>query len=116
MAPSRQRWIFFALVGAILLALPLGYFLFLADEEAPHPSLAPPSAELPKVHALILQKMQGAVEIRHGGGDWKQAAGGEALGSSDSVRTQDGAAAVLEGDSAYEIALQPSTEISVDEL
>ncbi len=121
--PRRGRHpnlVFLAALGAILLALPLAYFILLGEE--PAPVVAPPDppavveAPAPAPAELQLSEVEGQVEIRRADGTWAPAQKGEKLRTSDSVRTQDGSYAVLVGGDRYEVKMEPGTEISVDEL
>lgn len=113
---ARQRWIFYALVGAILLALPVAYFLLLERDPPPPQVTAPPPPEEPKAVALRVGKLSGEVQVRRGGGEWAPASADQPLQGNDTVRTLDGAYAVLIGGEAYEIRMEPGTEVTIDEL
>ena len=65
---------------------------------------------------LKLSELQGEVEVRRADGEWTKANVGQALSTADTVRTLDGAYAVLVGGEAYEIRMEPGTEVSVSEL
>jgi hypothetical protein len=97
----------------ILASLPAGYFLLLQD--APPPSA--PEAALPgKPVELKVTRVEGTVEIRHSSGQWGQVKAGDTLQPSDGVRTAEGSTAILSGGDQYEVALEPQTEVAVDEL
>jgi len=126
---SRRRAPFLIGLVAILLALPLGYFLFLEPPAATTPPPPPAPEVRPDVPAAVpvtpavkrlaelrLEEVRGTVEVRRGGGEWRGASVGEALRASDTVRTLDGAYAVLIGGEAVEIRMEPGTEVSVAEL
>src|SRR6218665_2340879 len=126
---SRRRAPFLIGLVAILLALPLGYFLFLEPPAATTPPPPPAPEVRPDVPAAVpvtpavkrlaelrLEEVRGTVEVRRGGGEWRGASVGEALRASDTVRTLDGAYAVLIGGEAMEIRMEPGTEVSVAEL
>jgi hypothetical protein len=135
-APRSRRRLSPFLLGliAILLALPVGYFVFLGSPppavSAPPPPVSPPDAvaheapsaehpqtpPAPKLAELRLQDLRGTVQLRHGGGEWQDANKGDLLRASDSVRTLDGAYAVLIGGEAVEIRMEAGTEVSVAEL
>ena len=134
-APRSPRRLGPFLLGlvAILLALPVGYFFFLGSpppaaqtppvavppvasvppEQQPPP---PSTPAVPKLAELRLQDMRGTVQLRRGGGEWQDAQKGDVLRASDSVRTQDGAYAVIIGGEAVEIRMEAGTEVSVAEL
>lgn len=110
-----SAWLFYLILGLILLALPVGYFYFLGEEAPPAP---PPEAMAESDEALELKLgiVAGPVEIRRGGGDWSAARVGDALRASDAVRTGDGATATLVGGDEYEVKMESGTEVAVDEL
>lgn len=117
----RSAWPFYALIALILLALPAGYYLFLARPDAPPPPPPPPPkvepvVEAPKPVELRLAEVQGTVELRRPDGTWAPASKGDSLKSSDAVRTLDGSVAVLVGGEAWEVRMEPGTEVSVDDL
>lgn len=120
----RQRSssaVFFALLALILLAIPAAYWFFLRRDPAPAPVQPPvvvqaPQVEAPRPVELHLGEVQGTVEIRQPDGSWRQAAKGDRLKDSDAVRTLDGSVAVLVGGEAWEVRMEPGTEVSVDEL
>jgi hypothetical protein len=120
--PERKAaWGFYALVALILLALPAAYFLFL--DRPPPPAVAPPKppepppvVEAPKPVELRLAEVEGTVEVRQPDGTWTRAAKGDALKRSDAVRTLDGSVAVIVGGEAWEVRMEPGTEVSVDDL
>src|SRR5919197_966130 len=99
--PPRRAWAFYALLAVILLALPAGYFLFLARSEALPPP--PPQrvealeSEPEKKMEVRIAGMDGNVEVRHLDGTWGPAQIGDALIGTNAVRTLDGAQAVLAG-------------------
>jgi len=109
--------VFYLVLGAILAALPIGYFVFLGEPAPPPREVRPPPlVEQPKFSELKLSEVQGPVEIRRGKGDWQQAKGGDVLQSSDAVRTGDGASAELSSGDAYDVKMEAGTEVAVDEL
>ncbi|MHB8874442.1 MAG: FecR family protein [Myxococcaceae bacterium] len=115
----RRAWPFYLAVGLVLAALPVGYFVLLGSEAPPPPPppvvVKPPEAEK-RPHELKLSEIKGQVQVRRGDGQWVPATQGEALKSSDAVRTSDGAYAVLVGGEAYEVKMEPGTEVAVSEL
>lgn len=118
---GRQTKLFAALAVAILLTIPLGYFLFLRTPELPQPK--PPDvvvvdagAPAPIAAELKLSEVQGEVEIRTASGEWKKATKGEVLKASDAVRTKDGSYAILVGGEAYEVKMEAGTEVSIQDL
>jgi hypothetical protein len=120
MTAPRRRWAFYALCAAILLALPLGYLALLARPErvpppAPEP-IAAPAPESEKKREVRITEVEGNVEVSQPDGTWARAEVGSVLSSADAVRTLDGAMAVLAGGEAWEVRLEPGTEVSVDEL
>jgi hypothetical protein len=117
-AAPRRAWAFYALVGAILLALPVGYFLILSPREPLPPSepVAAMDPEPVRKMEVRIASMEGSVEVRHPDGTWAPARIGDALAGTNGVRTLDGAVAVLVGGEAWEVRMEPGTEVSVDEL
>jgi hypothetical protein len=65
---------------------------------------------------LEVRELGGTVEVRHAGAEWGTAQVGQLLEASDSIRTQNGSYAVLIGGSAYEVRMEPGTEISVAQI
>lgn len=120
-AAPRRRWAFYALAAAILLALPLGYFVILGRaQHVPPPPAAPavapaPAPEMKKIDVRIAS-LEGEVEVRQPDGTWAPAEVGAALSGTNAVRTLDGAVAVLAGGEAWEVRMEPGTEVLVDEL
>jgi Glucodextranase, domain B/FecR protein len=118
--PPRRAWAFYALVAAILLALPAGYFLFLSRSDplpAPPPEQAPAKAPEPeKKMDVRIASLEGNVEVRHLDGTWAPAQVGDELVGTNAVRTLDGAEAVLAGGEAWQVRMEAGTEVSVDEL
>jgi hypothetical protein len=118
--PPRRAWAFYALLAVILLALPAGYFLFLARSEALPPP--PPQrvealeSEPEKKMEVRIAGMEGSVEVRHLDGTWGPAQIGDALIGTNAVRTLDGAEAVLACGDAWQVRMEAGTEVSVDEL
>lgn len=110
----RSAWPFYTAIGLILLALPAGYFLLLQDAPPPPPS--PELAAPGKPVELKVTRVDGTVEIRRASGQWGQVNAGDVLQPSDGVRTGEGSTAVLTGGDQYEVALEPQTEVAVDEL
>lgn len=120
--PRRRTIAFWGLVGLILLTLPVAAYLFL--RRAPVPS-APAMAAAPVVEDPVvvtkpvtvrLAEFEGTVERRRRDGSWERAAKGDLLERHDAVRTRDGAVAVLVGGEAWEVRMEPGTEVSVDDL
>src|SRR4051794_33770667 len=99
-------------VVALLALIPVAYFLVFARRE-PLP-VAPPAAApvAPKPMQLHLDQVAGKVEVRRGG-TWRTASPGEELKPSDAVRTEEGAYAVLIGGEAYEVRMEPGTEVAI---
>ncbi|HZA13497.1 MAG TPA: hypothetical protein VE618_03335 [Myxococcaceae bacterium] len=120
MPTPRRRWAFYALAAAILLVLPLAYVLLLARPQqvappVPEPSAAPaPDPE--KKREVRITELEGNVEVRGSDGAWVPAAVGNVLSGANAVRTLDGGVAVLAGGEAWEVRMEPGTEVSVDEL
>ncbi|RJS24895.1 hypothetical protein DRW03_07095 [Corallococcus sp. H22C18031201] len=119
-APPTRRPILFLLgLVLILAALPVGWFVFLREPPAPPPPPPPPPVARPvekKPVQLEVGELTGTVEVRHGGGSWEPARPGVALHPSDAVRTLEGGSVVLLGNESVEVHLEPSTEVSVEEL
>lgn len=118
MADSRKNTLVFVAVAAlILLAIPVGYLVFLREPELPPPPVFV-DAGVPeeKIAELKLSDIQGEVEIRTAKGEWKKAEKGQTLKASDAVRTKDGSYAVLVGGEAYEVRMEAGTEVSIDDL
>ncbi|MBX5480319.1 MAG: FecR domain-containing protein [Myxococcaceae bacterium] len=118
---ARSNLIFFGLLVLILLALPVGWYFFLRrppapPPEPPRPEAQAPVAEVPRPVDIHLAEIEGTVEIRRADGTWREAAKGDPLKASDAVRTRDGSVAVLVGGEAWEVRMEPGTEVSVDEL
>src|SRR5215211_5043946 len=116
--PPRRSWAFYALIAAILLALPAGYFLFLSRSD-PLPEPEPVAATEPepeKKMEVRIASMEGHVEVRHPDGTWATAKTGDAVAGTSAVRTRDAAVAVLAGGEAWEVRMEAGTEVSVDEL
>jgi hypothetical protein len=63
-----------------------------------------------------IASVEGGVEVRRGDGSWGAARGGDVLAGSEAVRTLDGAVAVLAGGEAWEVRMEPGTQVAVDEL
>lgn len=121
MADERTRktaWPFYLAVGLVLAALPVGYFVLLGDDPPPPPPprVAKPPEPEKKPAELKLSEVTGQVQIRRGKGEWVTAAKGETLKTSDAVRTADGSYAVLIGGEAYEVKMEPGTEVAVSDL
>ncbi|HEY8208746.1 MAG TPA: FecR domain-containing protein [Myxococcaceae bacterium] len=109
----QSAWPFYTAMGLILLALPAGYFLLLQDAPpSPTQELAAPG----KPVELKVTRVDGTVEIRRASGKWGQVQAGDVLQPSDGVRTGEGSTALLTGGDQYEVALEPQTEVAVDEL
>lgn len=120
--PRRRVVAFWVPVVLILLTVPVAGYLFLVRPPAQGPTVevavAPVSAAAPvaKAVAVRIAEIEGNVERRAADGTWTPAALGEILARNDAVRTRDGAVAVLVGGEAWEVRMEPGTEISVDEL
>lgn len=65
---------------------------------------------------LKLEEIRGTVEVRRGGGQWRTVSVGEALHSSDAVRTREGSYAVIIGGEAVEVRMEAGAEVSVEAL
>ncbi len=119
-APRRRSsgWVFYVAVGLIVLALPVAYFGWLdrPPASAPLPVTAPPPVAPPKAVELALGEVSGDVQIRQPGGDWAPALKGQVLARDVAVRTGDGAYAVLVGGNAYDVRLEPGTQVSIEEI
>jgi hypothetical protein len=113
----KTAWPFYLAVGLVLAALPVGYFVLLGNDPPPPP---PPVVKAPepekKPAELKLAEVTGQVQIRRGKGEWVAAAKGESRKASDAVRTADGSYAVLIGGEAYEVKMEPGTEVAVADL
>ena len=110
----RSGWPFYGVLGIIACALPVGYFLLL---DRPEPAAAPVTPRVePKTQELRFAQLSGTVQIRRPGGEWTLATVGQALQTSEAVRTSDGSMAVLVSGESYEVKMEPGTEISVDQL
>jgi len=114
--PRKTAWPFYLAVGLVLAALPVGYFLLLGSDPPPPPVVTKPPEPEKKPSELKLAEVTGQVQIRRGKGEWVPAAKGEALKASDAVRTADGSYAVLIGGEAYEVKMEPGTEVAVADL
>lgn len=121
----RRSWPFYLVVGLILAALPVGYFLLLDKPPPPAPPPPPPVATAPDAGEppparpleLKLAEVGGTVEVRRADGSWTAAEKGALLKKSDAVRTSgEGSYALLIGGEAYQVRMAPGTEVSVDEL
>ena len=120
MPAPRRRWAFYALAAAILLVLPLAYVLLLARPQQVAPPVpersAAPAPEPEKKREVRITELEGNVEVRGSDGAWVGATVGDVLSGANAVRTLDGAVAVLAGGEAWEVRMEPGTEVSVDEL
>ena len=115
--PARKRcrrsaWPFYLAMALILASLPAGYFLLLQDAPPQTREAAVPG----KPVELKVTRVDGTVEIRRASGQWGQVKAGDTLQPSDGVRTGEGSTAILSGGDQYEVALEPQTEVAVDEL
>lgn len=113
---ARKGTLRFRIGVALLIAtLPASYYFLLARtpvrDEPPQPV-----APTPQVLELAIDQVSGQVEVRRTDGEWRAAAPGDLLKSSDSVRTQAGSSAQLKAGDAYEVRLEPGTEVSVNTL
>lgn len=120
-ARKRSAWPFYLVVGLILAALPVSYFLLLESSPPPPPpppapALAVQAPDVPRVPEMHLTEVTGQVEIRRGEGAWAPAERGALLRQADSVRTLSGAQAVLAGGENYHVKMESDTEVSVEEL
>lgn len=124
---SRRRGrLRFALAALGLGVLALGgHRVFLkarAGPSAPPPPVAddasagaPPDAGA-RLHELTVTAVEGAVEIRRGKlAPYEPAAVGAVLAAQDDLRTGDGRATLAERP-AFEVQVEPGTELSVEEL
>ncbi|MDQ3265544.1 MAG: FecR domain-containing protein [Myxococcota bacterium] len=115
----RQRssgWPFYLVLGLVILAIPVGYLYFLGEDAPPPPPPRVAAPLAPRPTELRLSEVSGKVEIRRANGEWEEARAGEALKTSDAVRTGESSHAVLLGGERYEVKLESGTEVSVDEL
>lgn len=108
----RSAWPFYLAMVLILTSLPAGYFLLLQDAPPATPEAASPG----KPVELKVTRVEGTVEIRRASGQWGQVKAGDTLQPADGVRTGEGSIAILSGGDQYEVALEPQTEVAVDEL
>lgn len=128
MSASSQRSAlpFFAAVLAVLALLPAGWWLFLrAPAPAPPVAAGPdaavvaptagPDASLERSDDLRLVEVSGNVEVRKGQGRFVPALLGTVLQADDALRTRDGRARLVSRDS-YDVAVEPGTELEVQEL
>lgn len=119
--PGRQGRFILGLV-LILAALPLGYFVFLRQPPPPPPppppAPAPPPVEVKAPAAPVemqIGELSGSVEVRRADGEWQELKPGMVLHASDSLRTKDGASAVIVSDKVR-VELEPGTEVSLQDL
>lgn len=106
-------------VAALLAVIPLAWWgLLRAPDVRPlqpeRPVRAPDAG--PATPELRLGTISGHVQLRHADGGWQDADGGEALEANDGVRTGDGSSALLTGGEAWEVKMEPGTEVSLEEL
>jgi len=119
--------VFYVVLGLIVLALPLAYWMWFS--EGPPPAPPPPPAvvqapidagtpEPPEAVELRLADVGGTVEVSRGNAGWVPARKGELLKESDAVRTgkDTNSYALLIGGEAIEVKMSPGTEMSVGEL
>lgn len=116
--PSRTLRILIAL--SLVLALGVGGWLLLrAPVQAPPPPapvvIAEPEA-VPEAVELELLRIEGEVEVRTPGGEWRAAVAGEQLLAADSVRTGSEGRVVMGSSASYEVQLEPGTHVSVEAL
>jgi hypothetical protein len=131
MAEERSRrksgWVFYVVLGLIVLALPVAYALWFSEGTPPPPPPPPPvvqapidagTPEPPKAVELRLADVGGTVEVSRGNAGWVPARKGEVLKESDAVRTgkDTNSYALLIGGEAVEVKMSPGTEMSVGEL
>jgi hypothetical protein len=110
----RSSWLFYGVLAVLLCALPISYYLFLDRGETA--AVAPPPPPPAKDQELRIADLSGNVQIRRPGAEWTAATKGQPLQTSDAVRTADGSVAVLVSGEAYEVKMEPGTEVSVDQL
>ncbi len=117
----------FAIVLLLILgAIPLAWWLFLADRTGSSPVVLPatPDAAVamafdagPRITEIKLGEVTGTVQLRKGAsGEWQDAKSGDALAPSDGVRTSDGSYAVLVGGETWQVKMEPGTEVGIGEL
>lgn len=118
-ASSRSRAPFLlGLLGIGLFGAAATWFM-LQGEPPPPPrpaSVQKAPVAVPKPAELKLTQLTGTVEVKGKDGTWRPAKEGDSLTSSDGVRTQDGAYAVLVGGEYWEVKMEPGTEVEVGEL
>ena len=118
-ASSRSRVPFFLGLAAIGLFGAGATWFMLQGEPPPPPrpsNIKPAQVAAPKPAELKLTQLTGKVEVKGKDGVWREAKEGDPLSSSDGVRTQDGAYAVLVGGEYWEVKMEPGTEVEVGEL
>jgi len=118
---KRSSWTFLLGLALVLLSVPAAYFLFLRAPPPPPPPPPPKVAAVPdaghKVVEIRLGQLQGKVEIRRAGTtQWTTAAEGDTVSPADGVRTADGSYALLVGGEAWEVKMEPGTEVGIGEL
>ena len=116
----RRNLPFIIALVAILLSVPIAWWLFLADGPPPVAAVLPASAALAdagsKKAELKLTQVTGKVQIKRPNGDWADAQNGDTLNPSDGVRTADGSYAVVVGGEYWEVKMEPGTEVAIGEL
>ncbi len=117
---SRKSWPFYLLVVLIVAALPVGWYVFLARPSPvplpPPPPPAPEIVEAPQPVNVLLDELEGTVELRSPDGTWRAVTRGDALRSADVIRTGERSSAVLAGSDAWEVRMASGTEVTVGEL
>ena len=116
----RRNLPFIIALVAILLSVPIAWWLFLADGPPPVAAVLPAVAALAdagsKKAELKLTQVTGKVQIKRPNGDWADAQNGDTLNPSDGVRTADGSYAVVVGGEYWEVKMEPGTEVAIGEL
>jgi len=112
----------FRIVVALILLLVVGagaWLLLRAPVQAPPPPapvVLEEPMEAPEVVELQLLHIEGEVEVRASGGDWRAAVVGEQLEPAGAVRTGAEGRVVMGSTASYEVQLDPGTHISVKAL
>lgn len=118
---ARRRNLPFVIgLAAILLSVPLAWWLFLSGPAGAVPVAPPPIALVAdagsKKAELKLTQVTGQVQIKRADGGWADAKDGDTVNSSDGVRTADGSYAVVVGGEFWEVKMEPGTEVEIGEL
>lgn len=106
-------------IAAILAVAVAAYWLLLARRVTAPSDVPPPpvlAVDAGHVAGLRIAQVNGSVEIRRAAGEWARAQVGAALQPSDGVRTGDQSFAVLEAEDLFEVRMEASTEVGVEEL